>query len=331
MPVRKSLLIAVFLLLVILSANFIFFNQNSFAQGEKGVLGGPQLLNSGQTSTVIQSLPQISATSLPETNNGAINNLLNDDTMTAANIGPSHNSLFSRPGIIIYDVQKGDTLPKIAGYFNISIQTILWANPSIAKNYLYRGEQLVILPISGVLHQVQNNETWESISALYGISLEELRLANHDIKSSSLIPGTNLIIPNGKPVENYSLNLTSSALPNLKSYFVMPAYGFNWGILHDHNAVDIANNCGTPIVASADGLVVDAASSGYNGGYGNYVLIEHPNGVETRYAHLQSLSVSIGDYVKQNQQIGLMGKTGDATGCHVHFEVLGAKNPFATA
>jgi lysostaphin len=249
--------------------------------------------------------------------------------MAGVNIGPSNNSLSSRPGIIIYDVQKGDTLPKIAGYFNISIQTILWANPSVAKNYLYHGEQLVILPVSGVLHQVQNNETWESVSALYGISLEELRLANHDIKSSNLASGTNLIIPNGKPVENYSLNLTASSLPDLKGYFVMPTYGFNWGILHDHNAVDIANNCGTPVVASADGLVIDAASSGYNGGYGNYILIEHPNGVETRYAHLQSLSVSRGDYVKQSQHIGLMGQTGDATGCHVHFEVLGAKNPFA--
>ncbi len=319
------------MLLGLLSAGFILSNQSDASQSgkEKGVLGGPQPLSSGQAQTVAQSLPQAASALPTETTGDSANTLLNGGTLAGVNIGPSNGSLSGRPGIIIYDVQKGDTLPKIAGYFNISIQTILWANPSIAKNYLYRGEQLVILPVSGVLHQVQNSETWESISALYGISIEELRLANNEIKSSGLAPGTNLIIPNGKPVENYSLNLAASSLPDLKGYFVMPAYGFNWGILHDHNAVDIANNCGAPVVASADGLVIDTASSGYNGGYGNYILIEHPNGVETRYAHLQSLSVSIGDYVKQNQQIGLMGQTGDATGCHVHFEVLGAKNPFA--
>ena len=252
-----------------------------------------------------------------------------DNSIIGSNIGPANGVPFSRPGIIAYSVQQGDTLKIIADYFNISIQTIVWANPSVAQSRLYRGEKLVILPVSGVLYQVQQNDTWESIAALFNISLEQLRLANNDIKSSDLTVGTNLIIPGGEPVGNYSLNLTRSSLPDLKGYFIMPTYGFNWGILHDHNAVDIANNCGTPVVASAEGLVIDTASSGYNGGYGNYVLIEHPNGVETRYAHLESLSVSIGDYVKQGQQIGLMGKTGDATGCHVHFEVLGAKNPFA--
>ncbi len=319
------------MLLGLLGASFVFLNQDLAAQGgkEKGILGGPQPINSSQGLIIAQSLPQSSPASMPVIADNAGGSLINEETMAGVNIGPSNGSLSGRPGIVIYDVQKGDTFPKIAGYFNISVQTILWANPSVAKNYLYRGEQLVILPVSGVLHQVQDNETWESISALYGISLQELRLANNDVKSSSLASATNLIIPNGKPVENYSLNLTASSLPVLEGYFVMPTYGFNWGILHDHNAVDIANNCGTPVVASADGLVIDAASSGYNGGYGSYIIIEHPNGVETRYAHLQSLSVSIGDYVKQSQQIGLMGQTGDATGCHVHFEVLGAKNPFA--
>lgn len=120
----------------------------------------------------------------------------------------------------------------------------------------------------------------------------------------------------------------------LNGYFIMPAKGFNWGILHNHNAVDIANACGTPIVAAADGLVVPDNSfgdgaSGWNGGYGKFVLLEHPNGTRTRYAHLSEIDVSIGAYVKQGARIGLMGETGEATGCHVHFEVYGVKNPFA--
>lgn len=128
--------------------------------------------------------------------------------------------------------------------------------------------------------------------------------------------------------------LAAKSLPSLKGYFSMPAAGLNWGILHDNNAVDIANACGTPVYSAAEGVVVPDPSiqddgTGWNGGYGNFVLIEHPNGVKTRYAHLQQILVKIGDYVSKKQEIGLMGSTGRATGCHVHFEVLGAKNLFA--
>ncbi len=89
-------------------------------------------------------------------------------------------------------------------------------------------------------------------------------------------------------------------------------------------------------MAAAEGLVVPDpqipnTTDGWNDGYGNFVLIEHPfgNDVRTRYAHLEKVLVSIGDYVKQGEVIGLMGETGDASGCHVHFEVYGAQNPFA--
>jgi murein DD-endopeptidase MepM/ murein hydrolase activator NlpD len=113
-------------------------------------------------------------------------------------------------------------------------------------------------------------------------------------------------------------------------YFIQPAAGLNWGILHGHNAVDIANACGTPVVAAAGGVVIDSSDSGgWNGGYGNFLYIQHPNGTKTKYAHLQTLEVSSGDEVSQGQEIGKMGDTGHSTGCHLHFEVNGAANPFA--
>ncbi len=156
------------------------------------------------------------------------------------------------------------------------------------------------------------------------------------IQDPGLIAGAMPGAPAALSSQKYS-NTTSAALPNFDANFIMPTKGYNWGILHDHNAVDIANSCGTPVVAAAEGLVVpdpnfpNISSDDWNAGYGNFVLIEHPfgNQVDTRYTHLSTVSVHIGDYVKQGQQIGLMGKTGDATGCHVHFEVLGAHNPFA--
>ena len=90
------------------------------------------------------------------------------------------------------------------------------------------------------------------------------------------------------------------------------------------------------MVAAADGVVTKddifgSGVSGWNGGYGTFVLLEHANGTKTRYAHLRDVTVDIGDVVSRGQKIGTMGDTGNTesvNGCHVHFEVIGAKNPF---
>ncbi|MBI4085528.1 MAG: M23 family metallopeptidase [Candidatus Liptonbacteria bacterium] len=122
---------------------------------------------------------------------------------------------------------------------------------------------------------------------------------------------------------------TDSADADLEGYLSMPTEGFNWGKLHSHNAVDIANACGTPIRAAAEGLIDDISLDERGTGYGHYVMISHPAGIKTRYAHMNKIFISVGQYVKKGEQIGTMGRTGDATGCHVHFEVYGATNPFA--
>jgi len=75
-------------------------------------------------------------------------------------------------------------------------------------------------------------------------------------------------------------------------------------------------------------MVNEVSLDDLSGGYGHYVLIAHPNGTKTRYAHMEKISVSVGLYVKQGEILGTMGRTGDATGCHVHFEVFGAVNSF---
>jgi len=150
-------------------------------------------------------------------------------------------------------------------------------------------------------------------------------------------PGISIIIPPSANANDAAdPGVETSSLPNFNKDFIMPAKGYNYGILHNYNAVDIANACGTPVVAAAAGVVIPDPNipeivGGWNGGYGNFVLIQHTfgNGVSTRYAHLEQVLVQVGDVVQQGQEIGLMGETGDATGCHVHFEVIGAQNPFA--
>lgn len=100
---------------------------------------------------------------------------------------------------------------------------------------------------------------------------------------------------------------------------VSSPFGLRWNGTDFHPGIDIANDFGTPIVATADGIVSDAAWNA--GGYGNKVDIDHGNGIMTRYGHAQSIVVRVGQHVRRGQIIAYMGSTGFSTGPHVHYEV----------
>lgn len=120
------------------------------------------------------------------------------------------------------------------------------------------------------------------------------------------------------------------SLPAVSGYFGNPVPNgrLSQGV-HGHNGIDIAAPSGTPIYAAAPGRVVTVRSGGgYNGGYGNYVELSHSNGTKTLYAHMSAVAVS-GGSVEKGQLIGYVGNTGKSTGYHLHFEVEGARNPFA--
>ena len=243
---------------------------------------------------------------------------------------PLSNIVPTREGLIIYKIQKGDNLSRIAANFGISLNTILWANSNLKTKSLQPGQEIVILPTSGVLHQVQEEESLESISSKYGVAVQRILSANPTLTAARLLNSSTIIIPDSRPIRSEAL-AALAALPNLVGYFAIPTTGWNWGRLHPFNGVDIANACGTPIYAAAEGLVAETAN-GWNEGYGNYIMLEHPNGTKTRYAHNQRNLVAIGDYVLKGDQIAIIGNTGltyGPTGCHLHFEVKGAKNPFS--
>jgi murein DD-endopeptidase MepM/ murein hydrolase activator NlpD len=98
--------------------------------------------------------------------------------------------------------------------------------------------------------------------------------------------------------------------------------------IHGYNGVDLGAPAGTAVRAAAAGQVIISKASGWNGGYGQYIVVKHANGTQTLYAHLSANSVAAGATVAQGQLIGAVGNTGKSTGNHVHFEVRGAKNPF---
>jgi murein DD-endopeptidase MepM/ murein hydrolase activator NlpD len=121
-----------------------------------------------------------------------------------------------------------------------------------------------------------------------------------------------------------------SDLPVYDGYYANPAPSARRSQkMHGANAVDLAAPIGTDIFAAAPGTVSVAKSTGWNYGYGQYIVITHPNGTQTVYAHLSNINVSVGQSVSRGQKIGDMGSTGNSTGPHVHFEVRGAYNPFA--
>lgn len=95
-------------------------------------------------------------------------------------------------------------------------------------------------------------------------------------------------------------------------------FGSRWG--KTHKGVDIGASKGTKIVAAAAGRVT-VSQYGYSGGYGNYIMLSHGNGVQTVYGHCTSLLVNVGEYVSQGQAIATVGSTGNSTGNHLHFEI----------
>ena len=119
-------------------------------------------------------------------------------------------------------------------------------------------------------------------------------------------------------------NATGSFLWPVASYvYVSSRFGLRvhpiTGEKKSHTGIDIASNQGTAVYASDGGSVTLA---GWNGGYGNCIMIDHGNGYVTLYGHLSSISVSVGQTVSQGATIGAVGSTGNSTGPHLHFEVL---------
>ncbi len=253
----------------------------------------------------------------------------NGPSGTSADIEESKSS----DEISIYIVHEGDSLGGIAKMYGVSINTIIWAN-DLPNTIIKEGQKLIILPITGIKHTVKKGDTVESIAKKYKADAEEIRQFNNLGSKGSLAVGEDIIVPDAE------LALTPKAVsggakvrgtggPLYEGYYKSPIaiYKKSQGP-HGYNGVDLAAPSGTPVMASASGEVIISRNYGWNGGYGNYIVIEHGNGTQTLYSHLLSNSVFEGYHVVKGQVIGYVGSTGKSTGPHLHFEVRGAKNPF---
>lgn len=317
--------------LVFLSYSTVFFIKNNQKDNclfdWRGIASGL-----GKTSSAAALAGSLNSAKDSITKEDFTGFVLLENSSVADPNNPINNIHLTQEGLMLYRIQPGDSISKIAAKFDISTKAILWANSDISPSRLKPGVEIVILPVEGILHEVREGETLNSIADAYDINSEEIKKFNPKLQEILQTTGGRLLIPYRQPLKNITYNSLAYSLPNLGNYFKMPTMGWNWGRLHEYNAVDIANRCGTPVYAAAEGLVVEAAKSGWNQGYGNYLKIEHPNKTYTLYAHLNQISVELGEYILAGTPIGLMGNTGNAhgpTGCHLHFEIYGAKNTFA--
>ena len=240
-----------------------------------------------------------------------------------------------------YAVQPGDNLWSIAEKFNVSLETVLWANDLSKNTAIQIGQRLIIPPVSGVIHHVQKGDTLSQIAQIYKAEKEKIVDFNNLATEDDIYIGDILVVPDGvlPPPTVYA----PAYVPIASSYFICPigspcriTQGLHW-----YNAIDFSRGkCGDPIYAAAAGNVLkvkltSSISKWAFGGAGNTITILHPNGVVTSYGHIQSSLVNSGDYVYQGQIIALVGGalgmpgSGNSTGCHVHFGVSGARNPFA--
>lgn len=236
--------------------------------------------------------------------------------------------------ISVYEVKTGDTLSQIADMFQVSVNTIRWANDF--EGSIHPGQKLVILPISGLKHTVKSGGTIDDIAKIYHANAREIALFNGISEEKYLEAGEEIIVPYAEretpkntPSKKIASGTSSSKSSSGSSWLIRPVSGgYKSQGIHGYNAVDLAGKTGSAVYAAAGGKVIISKSSGWNGGYGNYVVIEHSNGIQTLYGHLNSVNVKQGEWVDQGQTIGGLGNTGRSTGPHLHFEVRGGKNPF---
>ena len=240
--------------------------------------------------------------------------------------------------ISTYVVRPGDNLSSIADMFDVTVNTIMWANDIPNAKGIKPGQTLVILPVTGIRYTVKKGGSLRDIVKKYGGDLEEASRYNGIDPDEQLAEGTIVIVPDGEmeapkpaaPRSSGARIVQSAGGPAYVGYYShpIPSGARRTQGLHGYNGVDLGAPTGTPVVASAAGTVIISRQGGWNGGYGNYVVIAHGNGTQTLYAHLSSNTVQTGDSVLQGQMVGYVGSTGRSTGAHLHFEVRGAKNPF---
>jgi murein DD-endopeptidase MepM/ murein hydrolase activator NlpD len=267
---------------------------------------------------------------------------------------PASQEVEPPPLFIRYTVRPGDTVSGIAAQFGVEVRYLLWNNTGLSDaDALSVGEVLYIPGGNGILHYVSLGETVSGIASYYGVTVDDIVNwpANVMASPEEIHDGDLIFVPGGVPPTPASPEPTPTPTSAPVQVVAPPpapteppasaapppppppvsSSGMIWpyscqlsrGFTSYHSGIDIDGICNTraTIVAATSGTVIAAVTNSYNG-YGFYVDVRSPSGIVTRYAHLSSVHVSVGQSVSQGQGLGIIGCTGRCTGTHLHFEVI---------
>jgi LysM repeat protein len=250
-----------------------------------------------------------------------------------------------RYSVADHTVQRGDSVFGISKAFNIKPETLLWANYDALEDdphSLKPGQELLVPPTDGLLYKWVEGDTIESIAAKYKSTVDDiLNWPGNDLDLTNPQPkvGQMVMIPGGwresKAITLPTITRGSGTGTAGVGGGACGGGGASGGIAvwptanhflsgndyyPGHLGIDLAAGEGSPIYAAGSGVVTMAAG-GWNGGYGNVIMIDHGGGYVTLYAHLSVINVSVCQSVYAGQTIGAAGNTGNSFGAHLHFEV----------
>lgn len=224
-----------------------------------------------------------------------------------------------------YTVKSGDSLKSIASIYNVKVTTIAESNNLLIDTTLKEGQILEFPSIDGVLYKIKNGETLWDLALLNKVDIDKIVEVNKLDSPEKLKLGQKIIMPNVdkvKPIVTTKTISRGGSIPILSGSIpvngrISSTFGPRWG--KQHKGIDIAAPTGTDVFAFMDGKVT---FSGWNaGGYGNLVIIDHGNGLQSYYAHNSKLFIKKGETISKGTHIADVGNTGNSTGPHSHFEV----------
>ncbi len=348
---ESSLRIGAGLVLVLLAALVIWVMGSFYLQSRTSAstqapgAGGPIIALPGLTPTASFSAPPF-------------NPLAADFSSGIPRLVTMHTDRPDRVGfqMLQYTIVEGDTLFGLADRFGITPATILFSNKNTLyddPHRIYPGQTLTIPPVDGAIYDWHAGDGLNGVSEYYKVTPDAIldwpgnnldRKTIGDLSHPNIEPGTALFIPGGtRAFTSWGAPFIGRSDPakakifgpgfcgeQYSGYvgngiFIWPTTetwlsGYDWSPGANHWGIDIAGQIGNAIYASDSGVVVYA---GWNDrGYGNVIVIDHGNGFQTLYAHLNSIGVGCGQSVSQGEVIAGLGTTGRSTGPHLHFEVM---------
>ena len=258
--------------------------------------------------------------------------------------------------IAAYVISQGDSLWSISNSQGIELDTLIGSNSFKSSAKLRPGDTIRIPNQDGIFHRLEKGEKIEAVCKLYGVDLNKLKLVNPTVDIVSLKPGDEIFLPgaklnavkvaankdNNNKDSNKGNNNKSSRIVVLKDNAASSHKAYRWPVMgrinspfgwrqhpitkraNFHTGIDIKADRGTVIRSAGSGKVV---YSGWMGGYGKVLVIEHNNGQSTLYAHCSTLLAKQGDSISQSENIARVGTTGQSTGPHLHFEVRVSNSP----